>query len=152
MNNIVREIRTSKYEILCIIKEIDKEKKEPLINSIEKIINPEKVKFSSEIKKLAYRIEDLESADYTLLNFEAKRDDISSVEEIIKNSFIVRYMIINLDTEKKFKLSKLLKKQEGKKANFEKFTNKRFDRNKKSAEFEKRNYKNSPSLKNNESK
>ena len=114
MNN-KEEIKKSNYEILCIIKESDSEKKSKLIEEIEKVISPNKVKFSSEVKKLAYKIENLESAEYLLLNFEAKRSDTSEIEEIIKKSFVVRHMTINLDTEKKIKIKKNSKIQKNRK-------------------------------------
>ncbi|WNE41857.1 MAG: hypothetical protein AD073_000192 [Mycoplasmataceae bacterium] len=114
MNN-KEEIRKSNYEILCIIKESDSEKKSKLIDELEKVISPNKIKFSSDIKKLAYKIENLESAEYLLLNFEAKRSDTSEIEEIIKKSFVVRHMTINLDTEKKIKIKKNLKSQRNRK-------------------------------------
>jgi len=114
MNN-KEEIRKSNYEILCIIKESDSEKKSKLIDELEKVISPNKIKFSSDIKKLAYKIENLESAEYLLLNFEAKRSDTSEIEEIIKKSFVVRHMTINLDTEKKIKIKKNLKSQKNRK-------------------------------------
>lgn len=126
------EIRKSKYEILCIIKEVDGEKKNSLIKKMEEVIKPGKIEVSSEIKKLAYPIEKLESADYTLLNFEANRSDISLIEEIIKNSFVVRHMTLNLDTEKKIKISAYLK---NKKPNFPKYN--KNERNKK-GRFERR--------------
>ncbi|WNE41349.1 MAG: hypothetical protein AM1032_000089 [Mycoplasmataceae bacterium] len=106
MNVNIEEIKKSNYEILCIVRETDSEKKDKLIKDIESVISQNKVKFSSEVKKLAYTIENLESAEYLLLNFEAKRSEISSVEELLKNSFIVRHMTINLDTEKKIKIKK----------------------------------------------
>jgi ribosomal protein S6 len=111
MNDNREEIKKSNYEILCIIKETDSEKKDKLIKEIEAIIVPNKVKFSSEVKKLAYTIENLESADYLLLNFEAARSSISLVEDLLKRSFVVRHMTINLDTEKKIKIKKSLKIQ-----------------------------------------
>jgi ribosomal protein S6 len=114
MNN-KEEIKKSNYEILCIIKESDSEKNQNLIKEIEKSISLNKVKFSSEVKKLAYRIENLETAEYLLLNFEAKRSEISEVEEIIRKSFVVSHMTINLDTEKKIKIKKNLKAQKSKK-------------------------------------
>lgn len=114
MNN-KEEIRKSNYEILCIIKESDSEKKSKLIDELEKVVSPNKIKFSSDTKKLAYKIENLESAEYLLLNFEAKRSNTSEIEEIIKKSFVVRHMTINLDTEKKIKIKKSLKSQKNRK-------------------------------------
>lgn len=111
MNVNIEEIKKSNYEILCIVKETDSEKKDKLIKDIEDVIGQNKVKFSSEVKKLAYTIENLESAEYLLLNFEAKRSDISLVEGLLKNSFVVRHMTINLDTEKKIKIKKSSKFQ-----------------------------------------
>jgi len=111
MNDNREEIKKSNYEILCIIKETDSEKKDKLIKEIEGIIIPNKVKFSSEVKKLAYTIENLESADYLLLNFEAERSSIALVEDLLNKSFVIRHMTINLDTEKKIKIKKSLKIQ-----------------------------------------
>lgn len=101
MNTEKEEIRTSRYEVLCMIKETESDKKDALITELENIITPEKIKFESKVRKLAYTIDKLDSADYLLLNFTTEKNKIVTIEELLKRPFIIRYMLINLDSEKK---------------------------------------------------
>lgn len=123
MNTDKEEIRKSNYEVLCMIKETESDKKEVLISEIEAVINPEKIKFESKVRKLAYTIDKLDSADYLLMTFVAEKSKIVAVEELLKRPFIIRYMLINLDSEKKITIkpgANLQRARRPRRANFDK--------------------------------
>jgi ribosomal protein S6 len=123
MNKDKEEIRKSNYEVLCIIKENESNRKENLIEEIENLISPEKVKSESKIKELKYTIDNLNSAEYLLLNFTTEKNKISLIEKTLTKSFIIRYMLINLDKEKKIVMKSWIRSQgvrKPKRPNFDK--------------------------------
>lgn len=123
MNKDKEEIRKSNYEILCIIRENESHNKENLIKEIENLILPEKIKSESKIRELKYTIDNLNSAEYLLLNFTTEKNKISLIEESLRKFFIIRYMLINLDKEKKIVMKSWVKSQKArrpKRSNFDK--------------------------------
>jgi ribosomal protein S6 len=103
---MVKDI-THNYEIMCILPEKREEEIKKLTEEIQRLIQPAELKSKLENKKLAYKIGNLETADYLILNFNTSPKKIISIEAFIQqSSFIIRYLLINQDSETKIKISK----------------------------------------------
>src|SRR3954462_9098578 len=95
---------TYNYEIMCILPEKKEVERKKLIAEIQELVKPVELESKLENKKLAYEIGDLATADYLLLNFNTSPEKIRLIEKIIQHSFVIRYLLINLDTETKIKI------------------------------------------------
>jgi ribosomal protein S6 len=106
-----------RYELLCLInnREKNRERYERMISEINNLVG-EKVEVEEKDFKPAYKINGTGELNYILIKFTSKRLTAKDLDnEILKacpKELLNRYMLINLDSEKKNKVKSPIKKKE----------------------------------------
>jgi ribosomal protein S6 len=104
------------YELLCLLseKEKNKEKYEKMINNMKDFLGKENIeKVEEKNWKPVYKISKLGQATYILIYFTSERSKAKELEKNIlytaPKDFLNRYLLLNLEDEKRNKI-KLKKK------------------------------------------
>ena len=109
---MTKEPNISKYEIMCLFQENEKQKepkKEELIKKIQPLISGELKEKKLETEKLHYEVR---VEDYLLFHLTTSPEKIVQIEQIIQQ-LSIQYLLINLDREKHIKIKKKSSNQEG---------------------------------------
>ncbi|CFW92928.1 Putative 30S ribosomal protein S6 [endosymbiont DhMRE of Dentiscutata heterogama] len=106
-----------RYELLCLLneKEKNKEKYEKMIKNIQEILGKENItKVEEKDWKPAYKINTLKTGKYVLIYFNSARPQAKEMEKNVLQTapkdFLNRYLLVNLEDEKKNKIKLINKK------------------------------------------